>query len=945
MATTADSIIIELRARLDQYERDLRRAERRFDDTMRGIRGESRRMERDVSRNADAVGQQFRALAGTIAAAFSAQQIAQLADGYTRFTNQLKVAGLEGAALADVQEQLFAIGQKNGVQLEILGSLYGRVSQSAGDLGASSAQILELTRGVAAGLRVQGASAEQASGAILGLVQALGSTTVKAEEFNQINEGAPALLRGVAQNIDAAGGSISKLRTLVVEGKVTNTEFFEAFLAGSAALQEQAEKANLTIANSFTVLNNALGKYIGEADQSLSATEQISGAIISLSENLDTVATAIGVLSAVLIGRFAAGMVAGAASTGVASAAIFALQARAIGAATTLEALAFAGTAAGRALLAAFGGPVGLAVTALTLGIFYLATQTESAEQRVQSLAKSADDAAAEADRMEARLRAAGVAMYQVDEASGDAASGIAGVGRSAKSAERDLYDLEQQAIRTATALIDTRLQENTRRRVEVGRDDRRGRTAAGSREASDSGDIFGDRGRRERNAEAEQLDREFRELTRQRNAIIQGVRNGVDVNNNAPPPRPGASGAPTGRPARTGSPSGRSTVDPEAAARAFADDVARGELELRRALADAVGTAAARREVEREAIRVEQESNARAIKADEDLTDAQREKLLALNDQIAAARLAAIAAEGEREAIENGLLLRQQDLRNQQDVLRLQAQLADTAKERRAIELRLLDLQYEEERIRLQAIADNEALAAAEREAARRRLASLDEQQGLERERVERDTEGPLERRRRELNRSPEQLEELAEQWVVDTLDSVQSRLRDAISNAIGVDDPLLASILDLFIEQVILRPIADALAAQAGGAGGGGGGGLASFFTAAASIFAGGRASGGHVMGGRMYRVNETGIEGFQPAGSGKIIPLGRMRGAGGGGSVVFQPTFNIDASGVNPDGFADHIVRAVRKETVAIVGEGMKRVNQGVPARLAQYERDGN
>lgn len=942
MAVTADRVIVQLEAKLDRYEANVRRAEARFDAATKSIANDAKRMEREVSRNADAVGQRFRALAGTIAAAFSAQQIAQLADGYTRFTNQLKVAGIEGAALADVQQRLFEIAQKNGVELETLGSLYGRVSQSAGDLGASSAQILELTRGVAAGLRVQGASAAQASGAILGLVQALGSTTVKAEEFNQINEGAPALLRGVAQNIDAAGGSISKLRALVVDGQVTNRQFFEAFLAGSADLQAQAEKANLTIANSFTVLNNALGQYIGQADQSLSATEQISAAIIKLSENLDTVAAALGVIATILLGRFVAGMAAATVSTGVTSTAIFALQARAAGAATTMEALALTSSVAGRAMLAAFGGPVGLAVTALTLGVFYLATQTESAEQRVQSLAKSADDAAAEADRMESRLRAAGVAMYQVDEASDDAASGIAGVGRSAKSAERDLYDLEQQAIRTATALIDTRLQENTRRRVELGRESAQARTAAGSRQASDSGDIFGRQGRRERNAEAEQLDREFRELTRQRNAIIQGVRNGVDVNNDAPPPRPGASGAPTGRPARTGSPSGRSTVDPEAAARAFADDVARGELELRRALADAVGTAAARREVEREAIRVEQESNARAIRADEDLTDAQREKLLALNDQIAAARLAAIAAEGEREAIENGLLLRQQDLRNQQDVLRLQSQLADTAKERRAIELRLLDLQYEEERIRLQAIADNEALAAAEREAARRRLASLDEQQGLDRERVRRDTEGPLERRRRELNRSPEQLEELAEQWVVDTLDSVQNRLRDAISNAIGVDDPLLAGILDLFIEQVILRPIADALAAQAGGSGGGIGGAIISGLGA---IFGGGRASGGHVMAGRMYRVNETGIEGFQPAGSGKIIPLGRMRGAGRGGSVVFQPTFNIDASGVNPDGFADHIVRSVRKETVAIVSEGMKRVNQGVPARLAQYQRDGN
>lgn len=546
---------------------------------------------------------------------------------------------------------------------------------------------------------------------------------------------------------------------------------------------------------------------------------------------------------------------------------------------------------------------------------------------------------------MEARLRDAGVAMYQVDDASGRAAGGLAGVGKSAKAAERDLYDLEQQAIRTAVALVDAQLQENSRRRAEIGRADaeRRAaaRSAAGSRQASDRGDIVAKPGRTAREKEAAELDREFKELNRKRNAIIAGVRNGVDVTV-GPAPRPAASGGGINRvPRRVSGASGGSgvAVNPAAAANRFADDLARGELALRQALADAVGTAAARRDVERESIRVEQAANARAIKADEDLTVAQREKLLALNDQIAAAKLAAIAAEGEREAIENGLLLRQSDLRNQQDALRLQAQLADTAKERRAIELRLLELQYEEERIRLQAIADNTALAAAEREAARRRLASLDEQEQIERRGVERSNESPLERRRRELNRSPAQLEEAAEEWVVSTLDDVQGRLRDAISKRIGVDDPILGGILDLFIEQVILRPLYNAFAEASNG------GGLGGILGPVLSLFGGGRASGGHVVGGRVYRVNEGGgVEGFQPAGSGKIIPLGRMRSAMRGGGVVFQPTFNIDASGVNPDGFAEGIVRAVRKETAAMVRQGMQVVNQGVPGRVAQYERDG-
>lgn len=933
MAVTADRVIVELEAKLDKYEANVRRAEQKFDRATKQIGQHSRRMEREISQNSDAVGARFRALAATFAAAFSARQVAALADSYTRFTNQLAVAGVEGANLARVQNELFDVAQANGVALESLGSLYGRVTQSAGELGATQADILKLTEGVAAGLRVQGASAEQASGAILGLVQALGSTNVKAEEFNQINEGAPALLRGVAANIDEAGGSVSRLRALVVDGQITNKEFFDAFLAGTDQLKAQAEEANLTIANSFTVLNNALGKFIGEADESLSATEKISQAIIALSENLDTVVKALGVVSAVLLGRFVAGTVAGGAG-------LTTLSAYASVATTSLAGTALAARSAGAALVTALGGPVGIAVTSLAIGLTYLATETETAAERIDRLSNSADNAETEADAMERRLREAGVAMYDTETASDAAAGGFARAGTAARAASGDLYQLEQQAIRTATALIDAQLQENTARSVALGREQRRADAVSRSPELAQRDSGIALRGRQaERDAEREALDREFKALTRQRNAIITGIRDGVDVRNDAPPPpRPATPESGAGK--KTGG-GGSRGPSPEEIRQRFLDEIARGQSELAAATADAIGTAEARRQAERLRIEIERDAIRRSLENDENYDAAQKEQLIALNDQIAAARLEAIAAEAAAEAAEDALYLRTEALRTEQDLLRAQARLAETSGERRTIELRLLDLQYEEERLRLEAIANNEQLNAAEREAARRRLASLDERQETEREGVERDTAGPMERYKRGLDKSPEEIAEEAEQWMVEELNNIQNKLSGAIQDKLGVKDPILGGIIDLFIEQVIMKPLADAFSNASSAQGGF----VGAFIQGIGSLFSGGRASGGHVSAGRLYQVNEQGVEGFQPAGSGKIIPLGRMRGAQGGGVVINQ-TVKVDASGsVNPTGYAEHIKQAVRQETMAIVGEGMKRVNAGVPARLAQYQRDGN
>lgn len=177
----------------------------------------------------------------------------------------------------------------------------------------------------------------------------------------------------------------------------------------------------------------------------------------------------------------------------------------------------------------------------------------------------------------------------------------------------------------------------------------------------------------------------------------------------------------------------------------------------------------------------------------------------------------------------------------------------------------------------------------------------------------------------------------------MVDELQHVQDGITNALTDALGTDDPLIKSLINLFIEQVIMKPLADAFA-QASSSGTGSV--LGSLISGIGSIFTGGRrASGGHVNAGRMYRVNEGGgVEGFQPAGSGKIIPLGQMNRAGGS-NITLRQSVHVDARGsVNPDGYAEHIKAAVRQETLGIVTTAVRGVNKGVPARLAQYQRDG-
>lgn len=958
MAVTADRVIVELEAKLDRYEANVRRAEQKFDAATRAIANDAKRMERDIAASTGAIGAQFRQLAATAAGAFSAAQVAAMADSYTRFTNQLRVAGLEGQALADTQNRLFGVAQQNGVQLEAVGTLYSRAAQNQKELGASTADLINLTRAVAASLKISGTSAAEAQGSLLQLGQALGSPRIQAEEFNSLLDTMQPLLREAAKYIDGTGGSLAGLTQRIKDTNgpgVSNVELFRAITQAMADLETRASSTQLTISGAFTNLSNALTKFIGEADQANGASVAITGALNSLAQNLDTVTEALSVLAAVMLGRFVAGMVAGAASTGVVGTAIFAMQARAVGAATTMEALALTSRTAGAAMLAAFGGPVGLAVTALAVGVGYLAQRSAEAEARAQTLSASIDAQAAAFANVTAQQDAANAAANNLDATQRAALTSTANLTGEANllaqawgrvAAQAKSAAVEQARAAAATARSNRiaaeaaygEKRETAFRRAAVRPFAERG---LGQNAPAINGPEALAAAERAAAGERAQLDRARRNeaAANAEVARIEGQRL-AEFKPPAPTPAP----APASRTrARTGGRE-RTGPDPDEIARRFENDVARAELEIKAAQADAIGTATARRDFEREQIRAQQEQNAREIRANDDYSAAQKERLLSLNDQIAANRLAAIAAAEQAEAAQAAVDIRQAELADQQEMLRLQAGLADTAKERRDIELRILELQYEEERLRLEAIAASAQSTEAEKEIARRRLAQLDEQYDTRRQGVERQNESPLEKYRREMNKSAGQIQEQAEQWVVDELEGIQDALSGAIQKKLGVKDPILGGIIDLFIEQVIMKPLTDAFAQMSQGGGGGLGGLISSIGSAIGSLFGGGRASGGHVVGGQMYRVNETGIEGFKPAGSGQIIPLGRMRGAGGGG-VQIQQSIKIDASNsVTPDGFADYIVARTRQETSYIVSQASRQQMKNVPGRMAQYQRDG-
>lgn len=283
MAVTADTVQVRLEANTAKYVQNIQQADKVSSSAFNRMTASAKTASASIN-----------GALGGIAGAFVGVQLVtasvQLIDAATGISNALKVAGLEGEELTRVYDKLFESAQRNATPVEALTQLYSRLAIVQKELGASTDEVLGLTDTVGKALRVAGTDATAASGALLQLSQAMGAGVVRAEEFNSILEGALPLAQAAAAGLAEAGGSVSKFRQLVVEGKISSEVFFRAIEAGSYILDERLAGAESTVSQAFVRLQNVLIDTAGKMNEGSRISGVLSGEIDNLAVVISEVA-------------------------------------------------------------------------------------------------------------------------------------------------------------------------------------------------------------------------------------------------------------------------------------------------------------------------------------------------------------------------------------------------------------------------------------------------------------------------------------------------------------------------------------------------------------------------------------------------------------------------------------------------------------------------------
>lgn len=368
----------------------------------------------------------FGATIGTFVGLGAAKQILRMTESYGEMSERVQMATKSQAEFEMVQQRLLASANETYRSLKQTQETYILTSSSLRSMGYDANQALEVTESLALAFVKNATSTMRADNAISAFSKSLSKGKVEADSWESIIVAIPTIADDMAASI---GKSSDEIRKLGAEGKITSDQLAGGLRASLNANRDAAAGMAVTVKDAFTQLINNLSVYLGEANAANDVTATMSLALQAVGKNIADIskvlmAVGVGALasyvakqSLLIVGAGRATVAARAvalaeldaakahlaasnaalaqaasyARLGVGSAAVTTATNAQIAATARLAAAQTAAAGAGRLLLGALGGPVGIIALAAgaAAGLYLFRDGAEAAKISTDDLAKS----------------------------------------------------------------------------------------------------------------------------------------------------------------------------------------------------------------------------------------------------------------------------------------------------------------------------------------------------------------------------------------------------------------------------------------------------------------------------------------------------------------------------------------------------------------------------
>lgn len=296
-------LVIRLSANSESYQREIKRATRLGNDYYKTMEKYSRRFDQHIANNKksiQAINQHLSKLkisasgmTKTLGVDFSITGILKMADDYGQMANRVKMAIASVGGSADdyqlVQDRLLAISNRNGKAISDSQKLYIATASSMSDLGYSTNETVDFIEAMSNSYKINATSATDVSTSIKAINESLLTGKVSSDDFKKILSSTSNVATALS---DSMGESEATIIQLGMSGEISMRQLSDAMIKAKDETGKMADAMGNTLQGGFNAISNDLGQLVGELNNNLGLTNNISKALKILADNIGLVSVA-----------------------------------------------------------------------------------------------------------------------------------------------------------------------------------------------------------------------------------------------------------------------------------------------------------------------------------------------------------------------------------------------------------------------------------------------------------------------------------------------------------------------------------------------------------------------------------------------------------------------------------------------------------------------------
>ncbi|MFG0499531.1 phage tail tape measure protein [Pseudomonas sp. YQ_13] len=299
-------MLVQIEATTAQLRRELANADQLVARSSQAIDRNLAQVDSAFDRAGNAAQQAGTLIRGAFAAVAGAGLIGSIikqVDAYGQMSDRMMAAAGSASEYQLVQDHLLQTAQETYRPLAEAQELYIRTADVMRSLGFNTQQTLDITDSFSFLLVTNAAAADKAGSALDAYSKALQTGKVDSDGWISIQTAMPTIVDAIAI---ATGKGADEIRTLGNEGKLALDVINTGLLKSVDANRQAAAKMSTSVQDALVNINNAIGNFLGKMEEQTGAVGGLSRLIITLGENVDLVATAIGGLGVAALTNYTA---------------------------------------------------------------------------------------------------------------------------------------------------------------------------------------------------------------------------------------------------------------------------------------------------------------------------------------------------------------------------------------------------------------------------------------------------------------------------------------------------------------------------------------------------------------------------------------------------------------------------------------------------------------